>query len=440
MTTGTKHRDTGEYFQEHYTVWPQGWTTNTNVVLVGPRYDKTWTGGDRPKQKREYEYFTYVRPSFLRRRRRYNKKLRTYVTTYERVPEKIFKKRSLIRPLENIKRIDDPHPYQATITEWISRPIVGYRIYHAPNDYTIETGAKDGNIGSGFSAPLDSWDSNDDLKLIGKLRERIAGSDFNLAVFLGEGREALAMIANSALRIRKALTAVRRFDLPGAMKALATTRPPQKWMNRNSKDAVANNWLELQYGWLPLLKDAEGGAQFLAKYLEFPYVQRYRARSKKPHHLIPTTTSPAYDYDDRCSQTTYAQIIAYVEEVDPVGLSGLLDPATLAWELLPYSFVVDWFLPIGDFLSARGLSSSIKATYVKTVTFKERSRYNWVGSVNGLWTTSVNTDIPYVYRQTQMTRTVSTSLDIPLPRVKSLKEAYSWKRTANAVALLAQLR
>jgi hypothetical protein len=29
---------------------------------------------------------------------------------------------------------------------------------------------------------------------------------------------------------------------------------------------------------------------------------------------------------------------------------GFNNPISLAWEVLPYSFVLDWFLPIGDFL------------------------------------------------------------------------------------------
>jgi hypothetical protein len=31
---------------------------------------------------------------------------------------------------------------------------------------------------------------------------------------------------------------------------------------------------------------------------------------------------------------------------------GLLNPAEVIWELVPFSFVADWFLPIGDYLSA----------------------------------------------------------------------------------------
>jgi hypothetical protein len=30
----------------------------------------------------------------------------------------------------------------------------------------------------------------------------------------------------------------------------------------------------------------------------------------------------------------------------------LSNPAALAWELVPYSFVVDWMIPVGDYLSS----------------------------------------------------------------------------------------
>lgn len=32
--------------------------------------------------------------------------------------------------------------------------------------------------------------------------------------------------------------------------------------------------------------------------------------------------------------------------------TGIDNPALLAWELLPYSFVVDWFLPVGNYLES----------------------------------------------------------------------------------------
>lgn len=42
---------------------------------------------------------------------------------------------------------------------------------------------------------------------------------------------------------------------------------------------------------------------------------------------------------------------------DLPGRFGLLNPLEVIWELVPFSFVADWFLPIGDYLSALDASS-----------------------------------------------------------------------------------
>jgi hypothetical protein len=31
---------------------------------------------------------------------------------------------------------------------------------------------------------------------------------------------------------------------------------------------------------------------------------------------------------------------------------GLINPAVVAWELVPFSFLVDWFIPVGKFLDS----------------------------------------------------------------------------------------
>lgn len=436
MTSGTKHYDTGEVTPLGYYQYPQGWWFPGGSVVAGRRYDKTWSGGDRPKQKREYEYLYLTIPERYIVKKRWNKRLKVWEKVRKLVPAKVIKRKFRKSPLETIRRLpDQPHPYTATISEYVTRPVYAVTRYEYGSLSTLSY--IDAGASSGFSNTMD-WTSNDDLKLIGKLRERIAGSDFNLAVTLGEGREALEMIANSAIRIRKAITAVRRFDLPGALKHLAQTRPPQKWMKRDSKNAVSNNWLELQYGWLPLLSDAENAAQFLAKSLSEPYVQRYRARRQLAHRLV--KSAPSYTYDmSQCYYLTRGQIVAYVEEVDVPQLLGLLDPLTLGWELLPYSFVIDWFLPIGDYLSARGLASSVKATYVTSKATRIQGVYKPTPVKNAVVSESIKPDGYVRYRQTSMTRTVSTSLNIPVPSVKGFGEAMSWKRCANAVALLLNL-
>lgn len=277
-----------------------------------------------------------------------------------------------------------------------------------------------------FSVP---WDSNDDLRTLGKLREAVAGSDFNFGVFLAEGREALSMIFNAATRINKSINALRRGNLVKAWKSLVDDKGGLPRQVHASKPA-AQNWLAMQYGWMPLLKDAESGAEFLAHLSSVPVRQRVVARTKKS--ATPTPHPNGYYAGYTCYRTQ--QIIAYLEEVNVVALSGLTDPASIVWEKVPFSFIADWFVPIGSFLSARGLASSLKATYVKTdITRMKTGGFVMTNRPPSL--KSVNLGASRFIR-VEMTRTVSSNLSVPLPTVKPLEKVASWRHVANAVALV----
>lgn len=126
------------------------------------------------------------------------------------------------------------------------------------------------------------------------------------------------------------------------------------------------------------------------------------------------------------------QIIYLRKEVNVPQLVGLMDPLSVAWELVPFSFVLDWFLPIGSWLSARGLSQAMTGTFVTTkrIWVQGYAPYRIVGS--STW------GADYYKSYYALDRTISSELDVPLPSIKPLNKALSWKRAANALALLAQ--
>jgi hypothetical protein len=47
---------------------------------------------------------------------------------------------------------------------------------------------------------------------------------------------------------------------------------------------------------------------------------------------------------------------------------GLTDPVSLLWEVIPYSFVIDWFVNVGDFLHATGTISGLKRIGINVTT------------------------------------------------------------------------
>jgi len=125
---------------------------------------------------------------------------------------------------------------------------------------------------------------------------------------------------------------------------------------------AAESYLEYVYGWKPLMQDIFGVIELMKEQGKSPLLLHATAKAEQQAEL------PGFTYDN-VSDKSYTTLVAGTEHtrvscslwayVDPqwVGLRalnqlGLLNPASLAWELVPWSFVVDWILPVGSVLSA----------------------------------------------------------------------------------------
>jgi hypothetical protein len=115
---------------------------------------------------------------------------------------------------------------------------------------------------------------------------------------------------------------------------------------------------------------------------------------------------------------------------------GLTNPALVAWELVPFSFVVDWALPIGDWLSSLdamlGYDSNNTWSSISTL---QRRYWRTVG-INGKSGIYTNTNEYSDYcERTRLRRTAAAS--VPLPILPSLKDPRSLGHMANGLSLLA---
>lgn len=407
MTTGSILRD------ERFLTWP-----TMSTVKNGSRHWRIWTGTDRvgeiPQKVTPPLYYETVYNGRKMRFRDYS------VDT---------------RPPRRAR--DEYHPYDVqkhadnTVATWLAN--VGF-------------GSYEGAYGSWTAPNVSSLGPNDELKLISKIGEKIKGSQFNAAVALGEGREVLGMIAGNAIRIAKSLHHLKRGDVTGSMRSLleGTDRKPIKAPTRTIKDTSIDNlssyWLELQYGWLPLLGDVKAGAEFLAHHLSSPLQTTYHASihaSPDPYTWVRPFTGTWVAEDSHTMR-----IRAVIAENPTLTTKlGLQDPELVAWELLPYSFVADWFLPIGDWLEARASVTSLKGTFYRS---EYKRRHITQTSV------PVNPNPPYQKydvvgfpgwsKSSHSKRWQEVSLKVPLPAFKPLNKALSVQHCLNAIALLANFR
>lgn len=203
-----------------------------------------------------------------------------------------------------------------------------------------------------------------------KLLEKAKGEVWNAPVFFLEAKKTTDMVVSRAADMVRLVRLLKsgRIDkfLSGLRTSLSTTERSalKRAYNRDygrgdTSKAAANAWLETTYGWTPFMMDVYQGMETLAAVQsdERNRVGTVRASVKDSNMLL--TTTPA---SSPLSPGTFRDWANYQEsrrgtwkfeprlEAYMLGKLGLTNPLLVAWELLPFSFVADWFIPIGDYL------------------------------------------------------------------------------------------
>lgn len=173
----------------------------------------------------------------------------------------------------------------------------------------------------------------------------------NMALTLLERKQTVSMIAKRGSQLLKGARQIRKFDFRGAAKTFGVTIPKRA----SRKKQFADNWLEFHFGWSPLVGDIGEAVKVLQGQ---PPSIKVRAtgtasavnRSGSPYVDWPSP-SRAWAHQYSSKVTVGARIIQVNPDLALANALGFTDPATLAWESIPFSFVVDWFANVADFLS-----------------------------------------------------------------------------------------
>lgn len=302
-----------------------------------------------------------------------------------------------------------------------------------------------------------AWDSNDDLKLLSKLKEAYDGHDWNGGAMAGEMGKTVDLLAGRARQLAGIASALKRGRPDRALKILRGKPPTRESVTRmaDAQRRVGRNayrrrfrdrnadpeharltdtWLEAQYGVLPLISDTFALSEAIAVYGK-PRKSRLIVR-----HAIDRKVVIGSNLAGSGSAQYSKQIIAYVEPVEntwPVAM-GLADPASILWELVPFSFVVDWFIPVGTYLEAANIAARAKGTFITTI--RERHSASGSGWRDGYTSPSgfgESTPTQFFSRKVAINRTVSTQLSAKLPVFRNpLSFGGAGTRLANAIALV----
>lgn len=121
--------------------------------------------------------------------------------------------------------------------------------------------------------------------------------------------------------------------------------------------SAATAWLVYQFALIPLLSDIYNMCELISEGVKAPNGFRAFAEMEDP---LPRPPIKAGVIDRGGSFTakrgvkvdvSYRVNNPFLYDLERYGLT---DPLTIAWELVPLSFVVDWFVPVGTFLDSLG--------------------------------------------------------------------------------------
>jgi len=323
--------------------------------------------------------------------------------------------------------------------------------YHMDTLFNSQVPNYNGYMGTLYvpSEYVATFPANKEIDLINKLAESIKGHQFNLGVALGQRAETVEMVTSTVGKLVTCIRSIKRgrFDL--AVRALGGSSAghkklhPGRKMRSDPKNLTSNDvsaaWLELQYGWLPLLGDVHEAALAYEAMTKKPreFTQRVSASVSIAQDFVRLATPSlgnGYATGHSTSKIDKNVIVKFSEAPSSARSLGLHDPLSIAWELIPFSFVADWFIPIGPYLEAvHTIPNLTNASFLVSVKREDLLKYDG----NGYPTYYAG--CTGITRYVVFDRSITSSYSVPKPTFKVLEKALSEGHMKNAVALLHQL-
>lgn len=332
--------------------------------------------------------------------------------------------------------------FTCVVESWMRASLsfrIQWRAIYSDGSSTVQNTTYTPGFGFDSDQP---WSNNDTLSLYEQLLKKVKSHDFNLAVNLGQLHQTVDMLSSNLGKLGSAALALKRGNFGLAARQLGAK--PRGTRLKTSD--ISGRWLELQYGWMPLLGDSYEAAKAFEAISNGPRSQTYRASRKKEWVGNGSQQKASFDVPYVARRTRYIQYEC-VEEMGFTRQLGLLDPLSVAWELLPWSFVVDWFIPIGSYLDVLNQVPALKGRFLVTEVIKREALYGRPAIKDGFYTLGLPTyrtrvmgvsEIPaFRHKKVNVTRTRYDALPIPFPEMH-LGGAIHGARLWNAISLAQQ--
>lgn len=329
---------------------------------------------------------------------------------------------------------DRVHPTQMAFSHRIESPIVakGNGTFYGPTSVTrsseVQLINKDALVYRTVPDPVALAMCTS--RFLAKLRD----SSLDLVTSAAEAKQSASMIAKSGRSVARWQDGVKSFVSTVGRAFGRKTRYAEA-----ASKAISNLWLEYTYGWVPLMSDIWGTAEFHRTLLRQREVRAVASHYSDINRVYASNLGTTVRAQGRASDRVlmYRRYTINNPDLYDATRLGSLNPAAVVWELLPYSFVFDWFVDVGGYLEDLQTSCALGLSLDSTSGYDTYS--------------SASTERHYVIRNTReitlwgdgmrkvnIKRRIKRSTT-PSPQLPTLSVELGGHRLINAAALARQL-
>lgn len=314
---------------------------------------------------------------------------------------------------------------------------------YTPEKFYNPVGHDHGDAKGHFSLP--SLDSEKSMTLARALADA-SSSDAMVLVSLAELNKTVRTYEEVAATIDD----FRRFE-KRAMKGFKSLKDAKRAGVKLSL-GVAQNWLRYRYSFMQAVYDVQS------------YVRAYQSLGKKPRvRCVATLTGTTYrapetidsngwefanhkhvhTYLQRWKVTSGCLVAAHTDSLDIADTVGAYRYMSSLYELIPFSFMLDWFVDVGTRIQA--LETSLSRQVLGTWTSVE-----WNILHSCLSTTVAKTTVGTLYDYVGSGSASGSATEIvtlrerianpSVPAMPELNVKFNWKRLADAVSILRVIR
>lgn len=264
----------------------------------------------------------------------------------------------------------------------------------------------------------------EDPRLVRKVYDKVHNQSVHIGNLLAERAQTYELLVTNFKRLSQLILLKKKFIKSTA----AAILNPKKW---------ANEILAFKFGVEPLVSDIKGIAEVLSKGIpEEGAIVTVRCNSKR----FVSFETEGLDFNGQVEMSYTVKLSVDNPAGRLFSQLGLINPAEIVWEVTPWSFVIDWFLPVGAWIQAQTgivglsfISGTRKVKYKGTFDFKSTPTSLFASRTEGQDAYSLKGKFTgYIIDRQVLTSLPDSSL------ILGIKNPYSPSHLVESISLLIQ--